>query len=351
MICRLSPVQLSKGCVMGAQTSAVLSPQQMLDIARSRYEGRNPLRPELGQEFALAVQWAERALEVAEVSGDVGMELIVEDFLQEVRHQHDLQWKSPVGNRANFPNEEFFVTKISSDNHSKSGEQLRMEENDFLDLVPRTPDPGQGYDIHDFYSLCRGEPVNLRSSPPNLQCFLATHDDPFLLLAPLKLEILSAEPLLHLYHDVLMESETQFLTSHMEDKLSAATVQDNSVFDGSGKKVSSERTQASGWAWDQEDNMIYKLSKKTAKMTKLNTYLPEEMMVPGVEWRIDEAEAWQVGLYGPGGHYLPHFDAFDIPDPQSVEPDGLWVGNRIATVMLYLSNLVGAVRPFLRLGW
>ena len=128
-------------------------------------------------------------------------------------------------------------------------------------------------------------------------------------------------------------------------------VQDNYVFDGSDKKVSSDRTQASGWAWDQEDNMLYKLSKKVAKMTKLNTYPPEEMMVPGVEWRIVEAEACQVGLYGPGGHYLPHFDAFDIPDPQSVGPDGLWVGNRIATVMLYLSNLVGAVRPFLRLGW
>ena len=24
-----------------------------------------------------------------------------------------------------------------------------------------------------------------------------------------------------------------------------------------------------------------------------------------------EAEAWQMGLYGPGGHYLPHYDAFD----------------------------------------
>ena len=54
-------MQLSKGSVMGAQTSAVL-------------------RPALGQEFALAVEWAEGALEVAEDSGDVGMELLVEDF-------------------------------------------------------------------------------------------------------------------------------------------------------------------------------------------------------------------------------------------------------------------------------
>ena len=29
-----------------------------------------------------------------------------------------------------------------------------------------------------------------------------------------------------------------------------------------------------------------------------------------------EAEAWQMGLYGPGGHYLPHYDAFDTLVPE-----------------------------------
>ena len=30
-----------------------------------------------------------------------------------------------------------------------------------------------------------------------------------------------------------------------------------------------------------------------------------------IEYQWIEAEAWQMGLYGPGGHYLPHYDAFD----------------------------------------
>lgn len=45
-------------------------------------------------------------------------------------------------------------------------------------------------------------------------------------------------------------------------------------------------------------------------------------------FRLVEAEAWQVGVYPPGGHYLPHYDAFEILDPQAHTPEGLWVGNR-----------------------
>ena len=48
-----------------------------------------------------------------------------------------------------------------------------------------------------------------------------------------------------------------------------------------------------------------------------------------------------MGVYSPGGHYLPHYDDFDILDPQAFTPDGTWVGNRIATAMAYLSDVQG----------
>ena len=89
-------------------------------------------------------------------------------------------------------------------------------------------------------------------------------------------------------------------------------------------------------------------------------------------FRLVEAEAWQVGVYTPGGHYLPHYDAFEILDPQAHTPEGLWVGNRwliaittiaialqcivatwlfrIATVLFYLSELVGGATAFIKLG-
>ena len=75
-------------------------------------------------------------------------------------------------------------------------------------------------------------------------------------------------------------------------------------------------------------------------------------MAPGKQWKFVEAEAWQMGLYGPGGHYLPHYDAFDsnLLPPDVWGADRLWVGNRIATVMFYLSNLVGGSTAFPKLG-
>ena len=102
--------------------------------------------------------------------------------------------------------------------------------------------------------------------------------------------------------------------------------------------------------WDQENDLLYKLSKKISKITKLKTFRPPEQMVPGARWAFVEAEPWQVGLYGPGGHYLPHWDAFDILDPQSIGPGGVWVGNRIATFMFYLSHVVGGATAFNRMG-
>ena len=67
-------------------------------------------------------------------------------------------------------------------------------------------------------------------------------------------------------------------------------------------------------------------------------------------FNIIEAEAWQIGVYGPGGHYLPHYDSFDVLDPSAYSPEGTWVGNRIATVMFYLSDVVGGATAFPKLG-
>ena len=63
----------------------------------------------------------------------------------------------------------------------------------------------QGFHLHDFYSLCRGEvrkggrgvyfqisqKVPFSTAPPSPLCYLSAKDDPHLLLAPLKVEEVS----------------------------------------------------------------------------------------------------------------------------------------------------------------
>jgi len=137
------------------------------------------------------------------------------------------------------------------------------------------------------------------------------------------------------------------MKSKVLQNLQVATVQDVNVKKGDGKKVTNERTQSSGWLWDQDHELLYKLAKKIGLATSL-VAADSTWKSP---YRIFSAEAWQMGLYGSGGHYLPHFDAFDkavMPPDQHWQ--NIWVGNRIATVMLYLSNLVGGFTAFPEMG-
>ena len=131
------------------------------------------------------------------------------------------------------------------------------------------------------------------------------------------------------------------MKSKVLQNLQVATVQDVNVKKGDGKKVTNERTQSSGWLWDQVHislrdynlDLIYKqdheLLYKLAKKIGLATSLVAADSTWKSPYRIFSAEAWQMGLYGSGGHYLPHFDAFDkavMPPDQHWQ--NIWVGNR-----------------------
>lgn len=350
---QLDPVEMADGQIKGVKTEAKLSVRQMMNIAESRISGIQPMRPAIAKEYALAIEWAEGALTITQnKADDKPMEKYIAKFLKSARIEHNINWRSPVGQKGNLPNEEFFVRKIVNNPRLSTGKELRMEEKDFLAREPKNHHLNQGYNIHDFYSLCRGERVNHSHAPEKPMCRLTTKNNPYFFLAPLKQEIVSEEPLLHLYHGILTDGEIDFMTTRILSQLQAATVQDIAVSDGGGSKVSNERTQSNGWIWDQEHELLYKLSKKTGKLIEMETTRPEEEMAPGVQWRFVESEAWQMGLYGPGGHYLPHFDAFDsnLMPPDVWGADRLWVGNRIATVMFYLSDLVGGSTAFPNMG-
>ena len=86
------------------RTSALLTPRHMGDIAASRLSGRQPLRPGLGPEFALAVLWAEAGL--ARVDRDIEELGRLDRLLVRARHAHNTYWQGgPVTHRAHLPNE------------------------------------------------------------------------------------------------------------------------------------------------------------------------------------------------------------------------------------------------------
>jgi len=350
---RLDPVELARGRIRGVETEARLSVRQMMKIAEKRFSGAQPLRPAIGKEYALAIEWTEAALTIAKQQHkDKHREESMIRFLHRARLEHNNNWHSPAGQRGNYPNEEFFVRRIESDPNPDTGKTLRIEEEYFLSKETRNGHLKQGYNIHDFYALCRGEKLQQSRTPSQPICRMTHKNDPYFFIAPLKEEIVAEDPPVRIYHGVLTDAEIDVMTTKILSQLEAATVQDVGVRSGGGKKVSNERTQSSGWIWDQEHPLLHKLSKKTGKIVQLETTRPDEEMAPGKQWKFVEAEAWQMGLYGPGGHYLPHYDAFDsnLLPPDVWGADRLWVGNRIATVMFYLSDLVGGSTAFPKLG-
>jgi len=169
-----------------------------------------------------------------------------------------------------------------------------------------------------------------------------------------------------LYHNILNEQEMVYMTEKVMSSMEVATVVDYGKSSGKGYrrrglggrrgrnvgKVSMERSQASGWLWDHHHPILYKLARRVSRLTGLETHRPRELLgLHDGEW--EEAEAWQMGLYGPGGHYLPHFDAFDSLDFLAFSNEGsgkVWRGNRMATIMFYLTDLVGGATAFPNLG-
>eukprot|EP00091_Calanus_sinicus_P011996 TRINITY_DN27073_c0_g1_i1.p1 TRINITY_DN27073_c0_g1~~TRINITY_DN27073_c0_g1_i1.p1 ORF type:complete len:151 (+),score=27.82 TRINITY_DN27073_c0_g1_i1:107-559(+) len=147
----------------------------MMNIAERRISGAQPMRPAIGKEYALAIEWAEGALTITQnKADDKPMEKYIAKFLKSARIEHNSNWRSPVGQKGNLPNEEFFVRKIVNNPKLSTGKELRMEENDFLSKEPKNYHLNQGYNIHDFYALCRGEQVNHSYAPEKPMCRLTT---------------------------------------------------------------------------------------------------------------------------------------------------------------------------------
>ena len=161
--------------------------------------------------------------------------------------------------------------------------------------------------------------------------------------APLHFEWLSTDPPVAMFHDFLTQEEMRFMQFSIMSDMKVSTVQDTRNPEGGATKVTGERTQASGWLWDEESSLLYSMSKRVSAATGLVAHRPR-LLAPGESLYYDTAEPWQVGVYSPGGHYLPHHDDFDLLDPQAHTRDGTWVGNRAATAMAYLSDVEGLFR-------
>uniref|UniRef100_G1PJY7 Prolyl 4-hydroxylase subunit alpha-3 n=1 Tax=Myotis lucifugus TaxID=59463 RepID=G1PJY7_MYOLU len=153
---------------------------------------------------------------------------------------------------------------------------------------------------------------------PSLHCSYETNSSPYLLLQPVRKEVIHLEPDVVLYHDFVSDLEAQKIRGLAEPWLQRSVV-------ASGEKQLpvEYRISKSAWLKDTVDPMLVTLDHRIAALTGLDVQPPY-------------AEYLQVVNYGIGGHYEPHFDHATSPTSPLYRMKS---GNRVATFMIYLSSV------------
>uniref|UniRef100_A0A2M4BK34 procollagen-proline 4-dioxygenase n=2 Tax=Anopheles marajoara TaxID=58244 RepID=A0A2M4BK34_9DIPT len=185
-------------------------------------------------------------------------------------------------------------------------------------------------DHSKFYSLCRGESPRTAAEVSKLRCRYESNRVPFLKIAPLKLEEVSLDPFIVVYHQVISDREIKTFIEITRNSLKRAMVGDHTK-----QEVSKQRTSSSAWLDDPMHVYVRTVSRRTEDMTGLTMWAAEEL---------------QVGNYGIGGHYLPHYD-YATPEEGKEPYANIGKGNRIATVMYYLTDVeIGGATVFPEIG-
>ncbi|NWT61022.1 P4HA3 hydroxylase, partial [Erythrocercus mccallii] len=176
-------------------------------------------------------------------------------------------------------------------------------------VVPPTPCP-----LHALLG-----PFPLQPAPeqlPHLSCSYETNSSPYLLLQPAKKEMVRIQPYVALYHDFITDAEAETIKG-----LAGPWLQRSVVASGEKQQKAEYRISKSAWLKDTADPVVRALDGRIAAVT-------------GLDLRPPYAEYLQVVNYGLGGHYEPHFDhATSLKSPLY----RMKSGNRIATIMIYLS--------------
>ncbi|NXU18807.1 P4HA3 hydroxylase, partial [Pardalotus punctatus] len=147
-------------------------------------------------------------------------------------------------------------------------------------------------------------------------CSYETNGSPYLLLQPAKKEVVRIQPYVALYHDFISDAEAETIK-----ELAGPWLQRSVVASGEEQQKAEYRISKSAWLKDTADPVVQALDRRIAAVT-------------GLDLRPPYAEYLQVVNYGLGGHYEPHFDhATSMKSPLY----RMKSGNRIATVMIYLS--------------
>lgn len=198
---------------------------------------------------------------------------------------------------------------------TKNEEKRKGELEDIQSPNSRYTDPQK----ESYEQLCRGELSPPEEITSQLKCVYVNHGNPFLYLAPFKVEEVHFNPGIYIFHDVISDAEIETIKRMATPRFRRATVQNSET---GALEVAQYRISKSAWLKEYEHKHIADVTQRVADMTALSMTTAEEL---------------QVVNYGIGGHYEPHFDFARKTEQRAF--DSLGSGNRIATLLFYMSDV------------
>lgn len=167
--------------------------------------------------------------------------------------------------------------------------------------------------------LCRGEFTVPASETSKLKCMYVNNNNPYLFIAPFKVEEAFLKPRIVIFHEIMYDNEISTIKKLAQPRFKRATVQNYKTGE---LETAQYRISKSAWLKENEHKHISNVCQRVADMTGLT---------------VETAEELQVVNYGIGGHYEPHFDFARKEETNAFK--SLGTGNRIATVLFYMSDV------------
>ncbi|EDW67578.2 uncharacterized protein Dvir_GJ23004 [Drosophila virilis] len=143
--------------------------------------------------------------------------------------------------------------------------------------------------------------------PSHLHCRYNNWTTPFLRIAPLKMEELSIDPFVVLYHNVIYDSEIEWFLTQSFDYTPALLDYGGFSAHRSGKNVFIEL---------EKGELVKTIEMRVTDMSGLS---------------MEGSDDLSLINYGIGGHYIPHHDSFSEEENKTED--------RIATALFYLSDV------------
>ncbi|XP_037950135.1 prolyl 4-hydroxylase subunit alpha-1-like isoform X2 [Teleopsis dalmanni] len=167
----------------------------------------------------------------------------------------------------------------------------------------------------NYTRLCSGDrlPDKLDHT---LKCKIGTRNNPYFILAPLKIEELNLEPEITLYHDLLNNNQIDDVLEQAKNNMARSE-----VVNGTMSVVRDVRVSQQTWL-DYSSPVMRTIYNLVSHISALD---------------LKNAEIMQVANYGIAGQYEPHYDFFGFSD---VEQGGFTVFPKLN---LFLPPIKGAL--------